>query len=258
MSEEDSKTYAKLLFKDLGYSVTLIPESQKHKEKRADLKAIYGSDEIIIEAKGKEAHKDYIDLIKEVKSKGLASSSRKVVPWSALSSVVREATEQLQNTPAPKTALRILFISSLNDDWKYVLDASRYLLYGEVKLNLWRETDADDRYCGSLPCFYYEFSEFRNYPILDAVILGGPKGLMLLINEFGERKTHIKKSLLYSKVESTSLLLDPELKRSKGEALAILSPKPLYGKERYQYLLNTYGFKTSVNNEYQFNGLIMV
>lgn len=138
-----------------------------------------------------------------------------------------------------------------------MLDAFRYLLYGEVILSLWRYTDTFPVQCGCLPCYYYHFSEFLNYPVLDAVILGGLKGPALLVNEFGERKAQIQKSLLYSEAKRNNSLYDPEIKRDNGKALAILSKKRLNEKECWQYILDTYGYRTCLMSQYQFNGLVV-
>jgi hypothetical protein len=257
MVEEDSKIYARRMFTGLGYTVTQIPESKEYKKKRADLKAIYKDETIIIEAKSKEPHMGFKELLKETKSEGLATCSRKIIPWSALSSVIREATRQLRATPAPKKAPRVLLISCIHCDWSYVLDAFRYLLYGEVILSLWRYTDTFPDQCGCRPCYYYHFSEFLKYPVLDAVILGGLNGPTLLVNEFGERKTQIQKSLLYSEAKRNNSLYDPEIKRANGKALAIFSKKRLNEKERWQYILDTYGYRTCLMSQYQFNGLVV-
>lgn len=258
MHDEDSKTFAKCLFEGLGYTVKRIPESRELNEKRADLEATYKNEIVIIEAKGKEPHQAYKELLKEANSNGLATCSRKIIPWSALSSVIKKATLQLQATPAPQEAPRIFFISCIHYDWSYVLDAFKYCLYGEVELSLWRDTDSLPDLCGIKPCFYYLFSEFRQYPILDAVVLGGLKGFMLLINEFGEHKSYIRKSQIYSKAQNTNSLCDPEILRDKGEALSILSKKRLNETECWQYILDTYGYKSSLMSRYQFNGLVVL
>jgi len=259
VGDEDSKTYAMLLLEGLGYTVTEIPESRVLNEERADLKAVRGRDDVlIVKAKGKDPHKVYCELVAEAESKGSATRSRAVVSWSALSSVIEKATRQLQATPAPETAPRVILISCIHDDWRYVLDAFRYRLYGEVELALWRGTGGIPEHAGTLPCFYYDFSEFRRYPNLEAVILGGPEGQQLLINEFAERTTFLRKSRLYSEALNTKALCDPEVKRAAGEALAVLAAGVLDQQARWQYLLDMYGFMTNIMTPHQFNALAIV
>ena len=50
-------------------------------------------------------------------------------------------------------------------------------------------------------------------------------------------------------------MCDPEILRKKGEILSILSNKELNKKECWQYILDTYGYKTSVMSQYQDNGI---
>ncbi len=259
MKDEPSKTYASLLLESVGYTVTQIPVSQEPNEERADLMAVIQDDDIlIVEAKGKEPHEAYLHLIAQAETRGVATCSRRITPWSALSSVIAKATRQLQATPAPNIAPRVLLISCIHDDWSYVLDAFQYRLYGEVELALWRRTVGMPAQAGTLPCFYYDSSEFCRHRTLDAVILGGPAGQMLLVNEFGERVMHLRKSRLYSEALDAQGLCDPEVKRANGEAIAVLAADVLGERERWQYLLDTYGFMTNVMTRNQFNALAII
>jgi len=90
------------------------------------------------------------------------------------------------------------------------------------------------------------------------VILGGPAGQQLLINEFAERTTFLRNSRLYSEALNTKALCDPEVKRAAGEALAVLAARVLDQQACWQYLLDMYGFMTNIMTSHQFNALAVV
>lgn len=241
MSDEESKKYASLFFEGLGYSITSIPESKEQNEKRADLEVIYENETIIVEAKGRDPHKAYIELINEAKSQGIATSSRELISWNNLSAIIEKATYQLDATPAPKTAPHILFVSCLHNDWQFVFDSFKYRLYGKVDLILVRNT----QHHGIRSCFYYDSADFLRYKTLDAVIMANSYGCQLFINEFGEKVSYLRKSKLYMELSSKNAVIDPENERLDNKVFAILADKKLNQKECWQYILDKYDFMTS-------------
>jgi len=256
MKDEDSKVHAKIMLEAAGYSVTSIPPSKTPGQKRADLKATFEQEVLIVEAKSKDPHQEYLHLLNEVQTHGLGDCSREVVAWNALSSVAEKASLQLEATPAPETAVRILWISCLHDDWEFIFDAFRHRLYGNVELVLFQKTGGLPKMVGTRPCYYYDPSDFFRFQSIDVAVFAGPKGAQVLVNEFGSRVRHLRATRLYSGMKDLSALWDPQTLRESGEALAILDPSR--NKSKWQYLLETYGFMTSVLHSFHYKALISV
>ncbi len=247
-----------MFLESAGYSVEFIPHSKERTQKRADLKATLGKEILIVEAKGKAANQGYLDLLQQVQTQGHGSCTRQVVAWNALSSVVEEASHQLKETPAPENSSRILWISCLHDDWKFVFEAFQHRLYGVVDLCLFRETGDLPEMVGIRRCFYYNSSDFSRYQVIDGAILAGPTGAKVLVNEFGNRVDQFRLTNLYLKMKERDLLCDPRLVRESEGALAIFDPSLKDQNSKWQYLLDHYGFKTSVMFNYHYKALVSV
>jgi hypothetical protein len=235
-----------------------IPVSKEEKQKRADLKASLDNEVLIIEAKSKEPHQGYFDLLKQVQTKGYGSCTREEIAWNALSSVVEGASHQLIETPAPQSSPRILWVSCLHDDWRFVLDTFQHRLYGDVDLNLFRDTSGLPEMVGIRRCFYYNGSDFLRYQIVDAAILAGPTSAKVLVNELGNRVEQLRLTTLYMKMKEYSALCDPKLLRESGEAIAILDTSLRDQNAKWQYLLDKYGFKTSIMHNYSYKALLSI
>lgn len=250
MSNEVSKIFAKLFFESVGYSVDPIQLVKEKGQKRADLRATLNDETIIIEAKSKAPNQGYIDLLEKVKAQGYGTIPREEVAWNAMSSIVEKANRQLEATPAPENAVRVLCISCLHDDWEYVLDTFRHRLYGDVELTIFQEINSLPVLIGTRSCLYYDYSDFYRYRSIDAVVLASPIGVKVLVNEFGIRVRQFRLTKLYSETKQKGVLYDPESLRELNKVLAIydLSERNQYTKR--QYLLDNYGFKTSVMRSY--------
>lgn len=247
-----------MFLESASYSVEFIPRSKEQGQKRADLKATLGEETLIVEAKGKAPHQGYLDLLKQVQEQGFGSCTRQEIAWNALSSVVEEASRQLKETSAPENSSRILWISCLHDDWEFVFEAFQHRLYGVVDLNLFRETGDLPEMVGIRRCFYYNSSDFFRYPIIDAAILAGPTDAKVLVNEFGNRVKQFRLTNLYLKMKERGVLCDPKLLCESGDALAIFVPSLQDHDSKWQYLLDSYGFKTSVIFNYNYKALVSV
>lgn len=256
MNDEESKDHARIYLEAAGYSVTPIPVSKVCGQERADLLATLGQEILIVEAKGKAPHQGYFDLLEMVRTQGYGSCAREVAAWNALSSVTEKASRQLAETPAPETSARILWISCLHEDWEFVFDAFQHRLYGDVELSLFPKAEALPQTVETRRCFYYEPSDFCRFQSIDAAVLAGPNGAKVLVNEFGSRVRQLRNTKLYTGMMAKGALCDPEELRKLGDALAILGPLLNDQKVKWQYLLETYGFKTSVRRSYHWEALI--
>jgi hypothetical protein len=255
MSKEESKIFAKLFFESTGYTVETIPVSGKE---RADLKATLLNETIIIEAKGKASNQGYYDLLEKVRANGFGSITREEIAWNALSSIAEKANSQLDATPASENSARILFISCLHNDWEFVLETFEHRLYGDVQLAIVHEINGLPINVETRPCFYYNGSDFYRYRSIDAAVLAGPNGVKILVNEFGIRVKHFRLTKLYSDANQKGVLCDPQLLRESDKILAILDPLRNDPNAKWQYLLDNYGFRTSVMRSYYYKALTTV
>jgi hypothetical protein len=258
MSNEESKIFAKLFFESLGYSVGPIPQVKEGGQKRADLKATLNDETIVIEAKGKAPNQGYIDLLERVKAQGYGSITREEVAWNAMSSVVEKANRQLEATTAPDNAARILWISCLHDDWKYVLETFRHRLYGDVEVTIFQEINSLPVAIETRSCLYYDYSDFYRYRSIDGAVLACPVGVKVLVNEFGIRVSQFRSTKLYSESKLKGVLYDPESLRESNKVLAIYDLSERNQHTKWQYLLDNYGFKTSVMKSYSYKALMSV
>lgn len=258
MDNEESRVHAERLLKNGGYSVTPIPQSKTHGQKRADLKATIGQEILIVEAKSKAPHQEYFKLLEKVRTQGCGDCTREDVAWNALSSIVEEASRQLEATPAPETSVRILWISCLHDDWNFVFEAFKHRLYGDVELSLFQRQASGLPKLESRTCFYYKPSDFYRYRSIDAAVFAGPSGACVLVNEFGNRVRQLRSTKLYTEMKSLGALVDPETLRESQKILAILDQSRCDETAKWQYLLDTYGVMTQVLNSYHYKALIAV
>jgi len=256
MNDEESKVHAKVLLEAAGYSVTSILQSEVQGQKRADLKATLNQEILIVEAKGKAPHQGYFDLREMARTQGHGSCAREVAAWNALSSIAEKANRQLEETPAPETSVRILWISCLHEDWEFVFDAFQHRLYGDVEVSLFPKAEPLPQTIETRRCFYYEAADFCRYRSIDAAVLAGPNGAKVLVNEFGFRVQQLRTTKLYTGMMAKNALSDPETLRQSGKALAILGPIPNDQKAKWKYLLETYELKTSVLHSYHWEALI--
>jgi len=252
VEDEESKIHAREVLELVGYDVQSIPPHPS--ERRADLEARRESEILIVEAKGKDAHQLYLDLVDRARAQGGASLSREIV-WNGLSKIVKEAHEQLLATPAPAPAPRILCVSCLHSDARFVFEALERHLYGLNLLALWRKTDDAPQLVGQKQCFYYERSDFRRYQGIDAVLLAGPSGSQLLVNEYGLQVSILRRTRLFVRHAEGRAACDPVALVDSGAALAIRSDEWLEGKARWQYIFDNYGYMHSPTTERRFTAL---
>jgi hypothetical protein len=259
MRDEESKRHAQATLEAMGYSVTLIETSNVKGEQRADLRASIDGETLVVEAKSKAEHTEFISLRNEARVKGTASCSREERAWSALSSVVKKANSQLASTSSPNGAGRVFWVPCLHEDWAFVFEGFRQLLYGQVELTLFQKCIGPPKFVGIRNCFYYDQADFRKYTAIDAAVLAGPNGeLLLFVNEFGTRVKHLRNTKLYREMNESGGVIDPRIQCEKLEAFAIADPSLHSEKEKWNYLFDTYGFQTSKLSGFSFKSMITI
>lgn len=252
---EFSSRHAKECLQAMGFDVRDIPTVVG--DKRADLFATYKNEIFIVEAKLREPHSEWMGLLQDIRSNDLKTLSRPVKPWSALSSKLQGAYQQLLSTPAPIGAFRILWLVAPHDDADFVLECLKVRLLGRAKLTIIHDIH-------SLPaikdCFHYHQSEFQRAPELDAVILTNQTSGQLLVNCYSENKVRPRTSHFYTTLQHANAVVDPEELNAQGSCFLI--PTNYVGghsdKSKWQYLKQTYGVMTSVMHESLFRGIVPI
>jgi hypothetical protein len=196
MSDESSKRHARQFFESVGFTVKEIAPSKVKEELRADIEVSREDDTYVVEAKEKETTNDFVRLVAEARQNTVATVSREPKAWNALSSVIEEADKQLAATPAAPNAVQLMWVSCLHGDAAFIFKALKHRLYGVVTLVTF--SLPGPAFSGSKDCFYYDHNDFFRRRNIDGVILAGPGGCQLLVNEFGTRGGTTAKLLLAS------------------------------------------------------------
>lgn len=260
MADEESKQFATRFFESLDHRVISIETAAELGELRADLLVEYEQDVFVVEAKSKAEHAEFLEHMKRVRDLGTSVLDRTIDPWNALSSTIEKAARQLQATPAPAHAVRLLWASCLHADWRFVLEAIQRRLFGTVLLSRFvQQSDALPTMLDPQECFYYGPADFPRYRMLDGAILACPKGARLLVNEFGERADQLRRTAFHHRMNEGGLVTDPVALEASGQAMAIRKAVPAKDSgARWQYLADTYRVMTAPMREHTFRSDLVI
>jgi len=254
MGDEFSKIHAKKCLAGEGFIVEEIPTARN--ERRADLRAAWSNEEYVIEAKGKNQTASWTSLVSEAKRGALASTSRDVKPWNALSAVIRDANEQLSSTPASNTAFRVLWLVAAHNDSAFVLSCIEKRLFGLENVVVIKSFHTLPIV---KPCYYHSHSDFIRFPDLDAAILSNLQTGYMCVNSFSHRREALRSSRLYSILNKRGAVRDPEIAESEGIAFLIAENiNHSSSGGQWKYLKEKYGYGTCVMMDTQFNALLSV
>lgn len=248
---DQSALLARAVLQAEGFLVEDIPALDA--EKRADLRATFGDEEYVVEAKLRGPDRGWIELAKRAEAEGVAMISRRVAPWNALSSTIEDAHRQLQATPRSPVAFCVLWTVALHQDGEFAIDCVEKRLLGVESVVVVRQLDS----LSTSQCFYYSSNDFERFPELDAAVVGTERGGRLLVNSFSPRRELLRKGRLYRAFESRGAVIDAELLEQQGAAFLIAKDfvGPRTGSSQWQYLKDRYGILVSAMVESQFNGL---
>jgi hypothetical protein len=253
---EISTEHARSVLTAEGFVVEDIPVEPP--AKRADLRLRFGEEEYVLEAKLRGPHGSWRQLLVKVRAEGSASTSRRIEPWSALSSMITEAHDQLAATPARADAIRVLWAVALDDDENFVVACLEKRLVGTESLVA---VARDDLYnVKMLECYHYASNDFERCPDIDAAVVGTSKGGKLFVNYFSHRREHLRRSHLYGMFAARNAVIDPELLAAQGEALMLGSGfiGPRGDGAQWEYLKERHGVCTSVSMDAQFDGILSI
>lgn len=255
MSIEPSKVHAMSFLRESGFhfaEIKVVPG-----EKRADLRATWSDEEYVIEAKMRHEHQSWRDLLEAAGRHGAATTSRPVDPWNAISSMIRDAHEQLLATPAGRDAFRILWITALHDDDTFVLDCVEKRLFGLELLSVVKSMSLEQRPTAKL-CYFHGPSDFRRFRTLDAAVLATRTGAWLCVNTFSAKRTHLRSGQLYQQFERHQAVRDPEILERADRVFVMgddYCPDPT-GRQGWAYIRKKYGVLTSKMFESNFRAIV--
>lgn len=255
---EQSTEFVRLVLTQEGFNVEDIEVCPN--EKRADLLVSYDSEEYIVEAKSRAPHRGWNELMKQVKTEGCATTSRHIDPWSALSSTILEAYQQLLSTPASAEAFRVLWWVALHDDGAFVKACMEKRLIGTEGLAAidWPDgANMLDKPFKIIDCHYHGSNDFERCPKLDAAVVGTQEGGNLLVNMHSEQRVRFRRSRLHAMFAKYNAVIDAEIAEQSGKAFMLGRDfvGPRNGKSQWAYIRDKYGVGTSVMKDSQFNAL---
>lgn len=250
---DQNSEHARCCLEAAGFQAIYIDESD---EERADLLVSDDTAQYVLEVKGKEVPDEFRTMVAESDEKGIASISRRISYKNRLDGIIRKAHSQLVTTPYPTSTFRVLWISCLLGDADFIHEQFEFTLFGKEELVV---LPKDFQGTPSvLTCFYYNNSSFYRYKGLDAVILSGPKGGHLCINEFSNRSSSFRLSKMYGYFPETAII-DPWRLEQAGKALAIRTTIDRSDSQaKWKYIFDTYGYMLAPTQIHSFTGLISV
>jgi hypothetical protein len=253
---EPSTEHARFILTKEGFTVSDIRPSPP--DRRADLRVHFGREEYVLEAKLRKPHAGWHELMEQVHQNGYGWTSRQIMPWNALSSMIREAHNQLVATPAGDDAFRILWLVALHDDDEFVISCVEKRLLGSVEV---LPVDPHILAIGETKvCYYYTSNDFERCTGIDAAVLGTRSGGKLFVNHFSDRREAFRNTKLHDMFAVRGAVVDPELAVASGRAFMIgreFSGRR-DGRAQWQYLKDHYGVATTVMQEFEFTGRVVV
>jgi hypothetical protein len=253
---EPSTEHARLVLSSEGFTVDDIPVEPP--AKRADLRLWFGQEEYVVEAKLREPHEGWLELLKQVAQEGYASTSRPINPWNSLSSTLTEAHAQLLATPAGESAFRVLWLVALHDDDHFVISCIEKRLLGSVEVT---GIDPIKLSIGeSKVCYHHASNDFQRCAGIDAAVLGTRTGANLFVNYFSERREAFRKTQLHAMFSVHGAVVDPEVLEASGKAYMLGRDfvGPRNGQTQWKYLYERYGVRTTVMQEFQFAAMAAI
>jgi hypothetical protein len=200
---EYSKRLAKAELRRLGFEVDEIPTGTG---KRADLYVNDGTHTYHIEAKDKFESQD----IPAANQGEFYRRKDPITQNNAISEVLRNAQEQLNQTPKTDATFQLIWLHAESDlQWRLAFAT----FYGHQHLRA-----VSPRSAKSAECFYFTYCAAPLMPDVEGLILTEGDGLHLCMNEFSRRRDEFRSSRLYE-VFSVGQI-DPVAMEAAGKIIA--------------------------------------
>jgi len=169
----------------------------------------------IVEVKSKETDKDYY---LQLNNKGEAFREDLVGKTNVASRKVHKANKQIQSTLESKNnsiLLKQISFVSLQNNSDIDTDQFRATLYGISDLII----PDNEGNAISIPCIYFDYSDFYRYPSIDGVILITNNWAQFCPNPFSEQIDILENSYLCNKFSEQDAMFLPEEMESNGDVL---------------------------------------
>lgn len=252
MTENLAEKYARRVFETDGFLVTRLelPDVGRC----ADYLVIKDSESFFLEVTDKSASDFLSDLLSKAEVKGIATGSRDLTFSNRIDGILHDKEKQLVQTSMVYPDIpRVIWLSALNLDSRYILRCVKQTVYGLQTLAI---CGASGEFSSKM-CFYRTHSAFFKFQNIDALILADSEGGTLCLNEFSKRAAMVRASKLV-KMFPPEARIDPLDLEKTGKAYCVRGDIPRKDdKAVWQYLYNTYGVRTSVMLSSEFVGYIL-
>ncbi|MCE9555332.1 MAG: hypothetical protein K8T91_18435 [Planctomycetes bacterium] len=192
MNETPMELAARQWFESQKLKVSRILEVPG--QRRADYSVTEPGAEYVTECKDKDDPLFQKALLKEARQKGMAVGAAGVFRTNTLSSVFKDAEDQVASTPAAPGAFRIVWFSSTGPGGDFVADQATRTLFGSVDVIPWPDMH---HHLDAKLCFYFGMNDFFRLRSLDAALVWNGKGIALCVNNYSPRYEAFKVSSLY-------------------------------------------------------------
>ena len=192
MTENLAEQYARMVFETHGFSVTrLEPPGGGSGGRCADYLVTKDSESFLLEVTDKRESTFLSDLLSTAKIEEIAAGSREPTYWNRIDGKLGDKEKQLvQTSLAYPDIPRVVWLSALNRDSRYILERLEQTVYGLRTLAV-RGASGEFSF---RRCFYWTRSAFFKFQNIDAMILASDKGGILCINEFSNLSDAIRAS----------------------------------------------------------------
>lgn len=160
----------------------------------------------IIEVKSRDTDTNFYN---DLNKYGEASREDDVGKSNVASRKIRKATNQIQSSIEIDDQMkyfRIISFVSLQENSDIDTNQFRSTLYG-IKTLIVPDDKGDAK---SIPCAYFDYSDFYRYPLLDGVILLTNRWAQLCPNPFSEHINDFESSHIYKKLSSNGAVFLPK------------------------------------------------
>lgn len=214
-----AEEFATKVLTAFGCHVESIRESD---DKRADLLATDDTANYLVEVKHKlDDPKLFKDHAQEMARGEVVSRAAATTHNNRISGVFRHARDQLDRTPGPLNAFRIIWFHADGIDHDLRWKQAFATFYGRV--HLWAKILPGN---DVIDCFYFDYSAAWSMPSVVAMILTNDSGVQLCLNEFSDQADQFRDTRIYRRFAQDKSVVDPHELATKGDILACRTNVP--------------------------------
>jgi hypothetical protein len=214
MQEDQDQRQARRFYKSLGYHVDSIDVANAD-GKRADYLVTGFGDTILTEVKSRVPDEDYEAALE---ADGHALREDLLARSNSISAHIKKAARQLEQTPAPADAVRMVTLVAAGDDPEAQAAQFTATLLGVV--DLLQDTGDGSESARATPCLYFDFCDFFRYPVIDAAVILADGGCRLFVNPFA-RPDIVRATRLYRFLDDRGAVADPVNQEAAGEVYVV-------------------------------------